>query len=463
MRIVLVLLVCGLIAAGIDLPNVPEVDTSNFSPAIKAQIERAQSEAKARPQDARSIGNLGMVLHAYNQYVAAAQAYSRALALEPQRFDWASLLGLAELEQGQFEVAAKSFRWALKMRPADLPAQLHLAQCLEAAADWDAARRLYEEILKEHGDCPQAWYGVGRVEAAEGDHASAAVSFSKACNLFPQYGAAQFALAGELRKLGKPAEAELHLALYAKNSAIGPHLQDPLPERVRQLNQSSTVHLQKGTQLESAGKLEDAIQEQQAVLQSDPNNVQAHINLISLYGRTGDREAARQHFESATKLSPGRADAWYDYGVLVFSERKYDQAEAAFRRALAINPNYAEAHNNLGAIYELQRRQEEAEGEFRIAITDRPDYPLARFHLARVLVNQQKYEEAIQQLLRALQPEEENTPTYTYALAAAYARSGNRERALQYYREAHDRAVAHGQSQLLASIDRELNMLDGNK
>jgi tetratricopeptide (TPR) repeat protein len=463
MRTILGLVLCALISLGSDVPNVPDVDTSSFSPAVKAQIERAESEARARPQDANAIANLGMVLQAYDQYAAAAQAYSRALALEPQNFDWASLLGLAELEQGQFEVAAKTFRSALRVRPGDRPAQLHLAQCLEATANWDAARRLYEEILREHGDCPQAWYGLGRVQAAGGDHSSAAVSFSKACNLFPQYGAAQFALAGELRKLGKPAEAETHLALYAKNSAIEPRLEDPVSERVRQLNQSSTVHLQRGAELASAGKLEDAIQEQRAVLQSDPNNVQAHINLISLYGRTGDEEAAKQHFETAIKLSPGRADAWYDFGVLLFSEQKYDQAEQAFRRALAINPNHAEAHNNLGAIDELERRPQEAESEFRVAIADRPDYPLARFHLARVLVNQQKYEEAIQQLLRALQPEDENTPTYTYALAAAYARSGNREQALHYYRQAHDRAVAHGQSQLLASIDRELNMLDGNK
>ena len=106
---------------------------------------------------------------------------------------------------------------------------------------------------------------------------------------------------------------------------------------------------------------------------------------------------------------------------------------------------------------------EEAASEFRAAIADRPNYPLARFHLARILVNELKYEEAIQQLQRALQPEDENTPVYTYALAAAYARSGNREQALHYYREAHDRASAHGKSQLLTSIERDLKMLEGDK
>ncbi|MGI8962340.1 MAG: tetratricopeptide repeat protein [Bryobacteraceae bacterium] len=457
------LVVCALMVQASDLPEAPQIDTGNFSPAIKAQIERAESEAKAHPEDAHVVGELGMIFHAYHQYDAATKAYSRAHALEPQNFDWAALLGDAELEEGHFDTAAKSFRSALEIRPADLAAQLHLGECLVAIADWAAAKRLYKQILEAHRDCSQAWYGLGRVQAAEGNHESAAASFTEACNLFPQFGAAQFALAGELRKLGKQSEAGLHFALYSKSSSIEPPLPDVPAQRMEQLNQSSTTHLERGAELESAGKLEDAIREHQTVLESDPNNVQAHINLISLYGRAGDAAAAKQHFDAAIKLAPNRPDAWYDYGVLLFNQQKYDQAEQAFRRALAVNPNYAEAHNNLGAIYEIERRTEEATAEFRAAIADRPDYPLARFHLARILVNQGKYDEAIQQLLRALQPEEENTPVYTYALAAAYARSGNRERAVRYYREARDLAVARGQSKLLASIDHDLKMLDGEK
>ena len=104
-----------------------------------------------------------------------------------------------------------------------------------------------------------------------------------------------------------------------------------------------------------------------------------------------------------------------------------------------------------------------AAGEFRQAIAARPDYPLARFHLARLLVNQRKYEEAIQQLLRALQPEDEQTPLYLFALGAAYARAGDRDHALEYYQKAHDAASAYGQAQLLRSIDRDRNMLENER
>ena len=100
---------------------------------------------------------------------------------------------------------------------------------------------LYRQILDKHGDSPQAWYGLGRVQTAKGDHEAAAQSYAKACELFPPYGAAHFALAGELRRLGKQAEAEQHLAAYSTNVTVEPPLDDPLFERIHELNHSTTV------------------------------------------------------------------------------------------------------------------------------------------------------------------------------------------------------------------------------
>jgi tetratricopeptide (TPR) repeat protein len=456
------ILACALpLLSASDLPELPPVATAHFLPAIRAQIDQALAEARAHPRDAKAVGTLAMTLHAYQQYDTAARVYSRAHLLEPQNFDWLYLLANVQMAQGAFDAAAKSFEAALELKPQDLASELRLAESLAANASWDEAGALYKRLLNEHRDFAQAWYGLGRVEAAKGDHAAAADSYAEACRLFPSYGAAHFALAAELRRLGKPAEAETQLAEYAKNVTTEPPLDDPLFERIHGLNHSTTAHLQRGAELEKAGKFEDAIREHEAALATDPNNVQVHVNLIGLYGRAGNAAKATEHFEAATRLNPGRSDAWYDYGVLLFGERKYAEAEQAYRRALEINPDYAEAHNNLGALYEQQGRLDDAAREFRAAVADRPDYPLARFHLGRILVNQEKYDEAIRQFERSLEPESNQTPVYLYALAATYARAGDRERALKVYAKAREAAVAHGQSKLLASIDRDLKALEG--
>ena len=460
MRLFFGMLAISLSLYAYDLPELPQVSTANFQPAIRKQLQEASRDAAAHPRDPRAVGAFAMTLHAYQQYDLAERAYTRAHLLDTRNFDWLYLLGAVQMQLGQFGEAAKSFQAALQIRP-DLAASLRLGQSLIAISKWDDAAGIYKHVLEQHPDSPQAFYGLGRAESALGDHAAAAQSYSKACDLFPSYGAAHFALARELSRLGKGSEAEQHLAAYEKIATVEPPLDDPLFKRIHDLNGGSQVHIQAGMELEKAGKLDEAIHEEEEALAIDPANVQVHVNLLSLYGRKGDAAKARQHFDAAIKLNPGRSDAWYDYGVLLFGERNYTEAEQAFRRAVAIDPSYADAHNNLGVIYEQQGRLDDAAQEFRAAITDRPDFPLARFHLGRILVNQEKYPEAIEQFQRALQPEDAQTPIYIYALAATYARAGDREHALAYLEKARTAALAYGQSQLLASIDRDLKSLNG--
>ena len=459
---------CGLLfllaafsvsAQGQRLPELPQVDTSGFLPAIRAQVELAERNAREWPRDAAIVGALGMTLQAYQQYDAAEHAYTRAHSLDPQNFDWLYLLAAVQMAQGEFDRAVNALQSALQTRPGDLAAEVRLAESLTAASDWNGAAALYSRILNARPELPRAWYGLGRAQAAKGAHAAALESYAKACELFPDYGAAHFALAAELRRLGRKSEAERHIAAYTKNITTEPPLDDPLFQRIHELNLSSKAHLQRGAEMEKAGLLDDAIREHEAALANDPDNVQAHVNLISLYGRAGDPAKAKQHFEAATRLNPGRSDAWYNYGVLLYMQKNFDEAEKAYLRALRTNPDYAEAHNNLGAIYEQLGRLPDAEKEFRAAITDRPDYPLARFHLGRILVHGQKYDEAVQQLQRALTPQDEKTPAYIYALGATYARAGDRARALEYLQRARDAASVYGQSELLASIDRDLRAL----
>ena len=444
----------GLYAA--TLPELPEVDTAKFLPIIRTQIDRALADAKASPRAASTVGALALTLHAYQQHEAAARAYSRAHFLDPQNYDWIYLLGAAQMQLGAFDAAAKSLRSALVIRPDDITAELRLAETLILMANWDEAGGSYRSILAAHPDCPQAWYGLGRVQAAKGDHTGAADAYAKASDIFPRYGAAHFALAAELRRQGRPADAKEHLAKYSQHAAAEPPFNDPLFARIHALNQSATVHIQRGMELEKAGKLSEAIREHETALVSDPSNVQVHINLISLYGRNHEAAKAKEHFDVSLQQNPGRADAWYNYGVLLTHEKNDAGAEQAFRRAIAINPYYAEAHNNLGAIYQQRGLLNEAAGEFRQAIADQPNYPLARFHLGRILANQNKYAEAIEQFRKALEPADERTPTYLYALGATYARGGDRQQARRYLQQAREAASAHGQKQLLTSIERDL-------
>jgi tetratricopeptide (TPR) repeat protein len=231
-------------------------------------------------------------------------------------------------------------------------------------------------------------------------------------------------------------------------------------EAVRSLNRGPSRLLTEAARLESLGRLEAAADLQLQALQLDPKLTQAHINLISLYGRLGDPVRGEQHYREATALNPNAHEAYYNFGVLCYQSHRRAEARTAFEKALAIDPGYSEAHNNLGALLEEERDLGGAAEHFRKAIESQPSFALAHFHLGRIYANRGQYSEAIQEFQQAVdQPAGESAPTYLYALGAAQARAGHAAAAGKSLTEARQKALSLGQSALAASIDRDLQRL----
>jgi tetratricopeptide (TPR) repeat protein len=443
------------------VPGVPRVTFDSFPAAVLEQVRKSYDAATANPSDAEASGKLAMLLDIYDRKDLAAICYQRAHLLAPTSFRWLYYLGSLQVSQGKKAEAAATLRAALKLDPDYLPAQLKLAEDLLTAGELDESDKIYEEVLKTHPDSAEARYGLGRILAARGDLAAAVDSYRKACELFPNYGAAHYALAMAYRKRGKSEEAQQHLRAYELKKNIVPPVEDPLRDALRKLDQGAASHLERGVALEQVGRLQDAIAETEEALRLDPTLVQAHVNLIILYGRVGDREKAKEHYQAAVKLNPNQfPDAYYNYGVLLIQEGKLDEAEKAFRQALEVRPSYADAHNNLGNLLERQGKFPEAIAEYKKAIESQPDFRQPHFNLGRILVNQQQYQEGIQHLQQTLTPIDENTPTYLYALGAAYGRAGDQQNALRYLRQARDQATTRGQRELVASIEKDLQSLE---
>jgi type IV pilus biogenesis/stability protein PilW len=285
-------------------------------------------------------------------------------------------------------------------------------------------------------------------------------AYRKACTLFPPYGAAHYGLAQTYRKLGDPAASEEHMKLRDASPNLVPPVPDPLHDEMRALDRGASSHLRRGLALEEAGRIEDAIAEHEKALELDPDLSLAHANLIILYGRTNQPHKAEDHFRAAVRIDPKHADSYYNYGVLLIREGKYVEAESMFRKAAEANPFHSQALQNLGFMLEKQGRVDEALQFYVKAVERQPNFPLAHFSIGKILANQRKYNEAISHFLLSLNPESERTPTYLYALAATYARAGNREEALKYGRKAREQAAALGQTQLVRSIDKDLEALE---
>jgi tetratricopeptide (TPR) repeat protein len=442
-----------------SLPPLPQLPLDTYEPAIREPISEAYDDARERPHDAARNGILGMVLYAHEQYEFAEPCLERAHALDPGEGRWAYYLGRAQFYLARYDRAEASLREALRRRPGYLPARVVLAQCLLDAGRLDESLTLYRALEAQRPDAAEVHYGLGRIHAAQGDLAAAVDHYHKACDLHPGFGAAHFALARAYRDLGEKEKAREHLDLYQKDKLGWPTVPDPLLADIVGLRNSATDHLRRGIRLAKKGQLREAAEEHEAALEVDPELIQARINLIRLYGQLDRPEEAEKQYRAALDTDPNLAEIHYNYGVLLASQQSTDAADA-FRRAVELKPAYAEAHNNYAYLLMTSGKLEDAAKHYRAALETKPDYPAAHFNLARILIQQGELDEAIGHLRQTLSPKGEETPRYTYALAAAYALAGNRPEALKYMEEARQKASARGQSDLLSSIEKDLRRLE---
>ena len=451
-----------LTLAQATLPPLPRLALDSYPSPTRDAVVRFYEEASARPADAEAVGALARALHAWEQWSAAHEAYLRAQTLAPRAFEWCYLDAVVLQRLARHADAAVRLEQALALEPDYLPARVKLAEALLETGTpehLDASAHLFDALRERPASMPAAELGLGRIEAARGHHAAAIDHLQRAVALFPEWGAAHYALALSYRALGRLDEARLALERHQRYGPRWPALDDPVLGAVTVLRDDAQTRLQRGLKLADAGDVAGAIAAHEAALAIDPSIAQAHANLISLYGNQRDWTRAEEHYRAVVRLGFNRGDAHYDYGVLLGMQEKSAAAAEAYREAIAVNPRHARAHNNLGQLLERLQDPAGATDAYRRAVESEPTFRLARFNVGRMLMSQRRDEEAILELRKLTEPRDAEAPRYLFALATAYVRAGRKGEGIIWATDAAALARTFGQEDLAAAIERDLQSL----
>ena len=143
------------------------------------------------------------------------------------------------------------------------------------------------------------------------------------------------------------------------------------------------------------GEKEKAMEGYRKIIEMDPMNVEAHINLGVIYKDMGKLEQAVKEFQRVLSMNPQQEKAYNNLGIIFYLQGNLERAIQEFRRVLDINPRNREAYINMGVIYKRRNRIGKAKRMFENALSIDPYSPEAHYNLGLISEESGNIKEAI--------------------------------------------------------------------
>lgn len=185
------------------------------------------------------------------------------------------------------------------------------------------------------------------------------------------------------------------------------------------------------------GRLGEAIEAYERVLELDEDLAEAHNNLGVALQALGRWEQALAHYDRAIELSPSSANAYDNRGSAMQQQGAYLEAIAFHERAIALDPNLPQAYHNLGNALLKLRRPQEAKAALLRALDLEPDFKEALNALGAAQQAMGAYDEAIAAYRKAVAVAPDYAEAYCN-LGNALKESGELEQARTAYQRAAD-------------------------
>jgi tetratricopeptide (TPR) repeat protein len=198
------------------------------------------------PQDPEVLFQFGKVCLERNLLDDALTALSKAVELKPDNDSYAYVLGSADVGKGRLDEALELFqrlrqkhpedalldyavgavyfmeskyddaeaslKQSLAAQPDQVPAAYYLALTYDAIGDDDRAVPMFRDLVKAHPEHVPSHVKLGGILVRQHQYEEAQRNLEQAISLDPNSVEAHYQLALALRRLGKSAESEAHMA-----------------------------------------------------------------------------------------------------------------------------------------------------------------------------------------------------------------------------------------------------------
>jgi predicted O-linked N-acetylglucosamine transferase (SPINDLY family) len=264
----------------------------------------------AQPGHADAAFNLGVALRQLGKIEEAIAAYTQTLAIRPDYPEAHYNLGNALMAAGKTAEAIAAYGQALRLEPKHARARAnlgaaysHLGVALLEQHNYDAAGVAFAEAVALKPAAADTHFNLGNVRRHQGEPEDAVACYARALAIDPDLAEAHSNLGNVLIELGRFDDA---IAAHSKAVSLRPN--------------SAEMHFNFGNALNDRGKAAAAAAAYNQALRLDPNHIGANANLGIVLMNQGRIDEAIDAYAKAINLKPDDSDT---FSNLLFC-RNYD-------------------------------------------------------------------------------------------------------------------------------------------
>jgi len=439
----------------------------------------------------RALAVLANNYESMHEYALAANAYKKALALDPNRLELKAALAQDQALGGQFDDALKTYQELAAANPQDAQSYLGMAQVYREKKDFANARKMndkarsldpdnleirYNEVglLEDEGKTPEAITALKSILDSTAKRSYNPGERSYRSKMLEQLGLLyrsneQYEQAVDAFRqiavldpdLSPRAEAQvIDTYRLAKDYAKAEQVSE---EAAKKYPADRTVHEVRAQLLADQGKTDAAIAELKSLL-NGKNDREVYLAMADVYQKGRKYAEMGKVLDAADKLSTAKEDkagVLFLRGAMYEREKNYDMAEKTFRQVLEMDPQNASAMNYLGYMLADQNtRLSEAQELVKKAVSLEPNNYAFLDSLGWVYYRMDRLEDAEQQLTRSVQLMSKD-PTIHDHLGDIYFKEGKIKEAIAQWQsslnEWHTSAPADIEPDEVAKVQKKLD------
>jgi type IV pilus assembly protein PilF len=156
---------------------------------------------------------------------------------------------------------------------------------------------------------------------------------------------------------------------------------------------ATDLYVLKGVQYLENGRLDVALEDLKHAVELDDSNAEAHNALGVVYERLNQAEDAERQYQRALALDENHAAAANNYGRLLCTEGKYDQAMKRFQTVIDSKsyPTPWLALTNAGLCAKSRGLGADAENYLRKALESNPNFAPALLEMAKLSLENRNF------------------------------------------------------------------------